>query len=61
MNAAKQLESRQWVYCKKTMFWMKANPKKDKKGKSVGKDDNLSVIVFNPMLWKEEVVMLLED
>lgn len=43
------------------MLWMKANPKKEKKGKSMSKDENLTAIVFNPMLWKEEVVMLSED
>jgi hypothetical protein len=51
------------------MRWIKANSKaqtKDKKKPSTSKDaEDLSnprtVIVFNPLLWKEEIVNLMED
>lgn len=52
------------------MRWIKANqsssPKKEKKGKRNAADDQddsstRTVIVFNPLLWKEEIVSLLED
>ena len=78
MNAAVELKSRKWLYCDRSMRWLKANPqaaqpsKKDQKctgkkanyqkaAKTAEKSENRSVIVFNPLLWKEEIVNLLED
>jgi len=49
------------------MRWIKANhtSKKEKKGKRSTPDDMddnaRTVIVFNPLLWKEEIVNLIED
>jgi hypothetical protein len=47
------------------MRWIKANSKgqtKDKKKHSKDAEDpSRTVIVFNPLLWKEEIVNLIED
>ena len=58
------------------MRWMKANQQLKKEQKAPGKkgnnyqkagkaadksNDNRTVVVFNPLLWKEEIVNLLED
>jgi len=58
------------MYLNDSMRWLKPNlnSKADMKKKVLkpksGKDrdyNNRTVIVFNPQLWKEEVVNLLED
>lgn len=69
LSAYNELVSRQWIYLQKQMRWIKPNPaglKKDTKKKiTKSKRDNESTtrtaIVFNPQLWKEEVVTLHED
>ena len=69
LSAYNELTSRQWIYLQKQMRWIKPNPaglKKDSKKKiTKGKRDTESTtrtaIVFNPQLWKEEVVTLQED
>ena len=64
LYAHNELQSRQWIYLQDRMLWLK--PKKEQyegKKKSVKpkQSNTKSVIVFNPKLWKEEVVSLLED
>jgi hypothetical protein len=76
LNAYTELQARQWVFLPEKMLWLKQNTtnstslskQKDWKKKTTkkGKDpldspSNRTVIVFNPQLWKEEVVNLLED
>jgi len=63
-----ELQSRTWIYLSEQMLWMKSNStakrpdskKKASKGKT-GSDKPANAIVFNPHLWKEEVVTLQED
>lgn len=61
-----ELQSRQWIYLQDRMLWLK--PKKEqyegkgnKKSAKAKQGNTKSVIVFNPQLWKEEVVSLVED
>lgn len=74
LNAANELHNRSWIFCKDTVRWVQSNStsngssKKEingKKGKQItrntSKKQDSSIIVFNPLLWKEEVVTLLED
>ena len=69
LNASMELQSRTWIYASEQMYWLKphsaskrseSTKKKMTKVKS-GSDKPTTVIVFNPHLWREEVVTLLED
>ena len=64
--AANELKSRSWVYCGKSLRWMKAGtvtpPKSsNKKARSARKEAERIVVVFNPQLWKEETLTVLEN
>lgn len=74
LNSSTELQERNWIYLDSSMQWIKPNPqaptpKKEtngKKGKQIARtskkqDTQRTVIVFNPLLWKEEIVSLLED
>ena len=71
LNAANELQNRSWIFCKDTVRWVQIPSKKQdqstgKKGKQITRnskkqDSVQTLLVFNPLLWKEETVTLLED
>jgi len=63
LHASIELQTRGWFFIQDSMRWVKPAAKKEPKKKNGGKSKkaDITITVFNPQLWKEEEVLVLED